>query len=192
MLVVRDLMPGPRRFTDLFDGLPGVSTDLLTDRLRTLEEAGAVVRRKVTAPVPGSVYELTPRGRELGKIGHELARWGMPLLPTYSETSLRANARWALQSMAGNSAGLPGLTIVHFVIDGNDLTLTIDPDGASIAYGFIGDPAITVTANTADFFKLRSRLLAGRLEVGDGVEVSGDLEQLASIMQSLPLMPEAS
>ena len=60
LLVVRDLLMGPRRYTDLREALPGIATDLLTARLRTLEEAGYVQRRKLPRPAPVAVYELTP------------------------------------------------------------------------------------------------------------------------------------
>ena len=82
LLIVRDLVPGPRRFTDLFDGLPGISTDLLTDRLRSLETAGAVRRREVRTPVPAQLYELTDRGLELARLAGQLADGEHPCCPT--------------------------------------------------------------------------------------------------------------
>src|ERR1700757_4657517 len=77
LLVVRDLLMGPRRYTDLREALPGIATDLLTARLRTLEEAGYVQRRKLPRPAPVTVYELTPSGRRLGYVVLELARVGL-------------------------------------------------------------------------------------------------------------------
>ncbi len=121
LFVVRDLAPGPRRFTDLFDGLPGISTDLLTDRLRSLETAGAVRRREVRTPVPAQLYELTDRGFELARLAGQLARWGAPLLPDLGDADDRVvNARWILQSRASRyRGGLPDGD-VHFLIDGTD------------------------------------------------------------------------
>src|SRR5918998_1813604 len=72
LLVVRELMPGPRRFTDLVDGLPGVSRALLTERLRTLEDAGVVVRRELPPPA----YELTVDGHDLAVAMAPLIGWG--------------------------------------------------------------------------------------------------------------------
>jgi DNA-binding HxlR family transcriptional regulator len=76
LLVVRELVLGPKRFTDLRTGLQGVSTDVLSQRLRQLEQAG--VLRQVTLPPPGATraYELTDRGRELEPVLHALGRWG--------------------------------------------------------------------------------------------------------------------
>jgi DNA-binding HxlR family transcriptional regulator len=76
LLVVRELVLGPRRFTDLRAHLPGIATDVLSQRLRQLEHAG--VLRSTTLPVPASssAYELTDRGHELEPVLHALGRWG--------------------------------------------------------------------------------------------------------------------
>jgi DNA-binding HxlR family transcriptional regulator len=76
LLVVRDLLLGPKRFTDLRAGLPHVSPDVLSQRLRELEEAGIVRRTKLPPPTSARVYELTERGRALQPIVIELGRWG--------------------------------------------------------------------------------------------------------------------
>jgi DNA-binding HxlR family transcriptional regulator len=80
MLVVRELAHGPRRFTDLREGLPGIASNLLAERLRSLEEAGIIERLQVVRPVPGVLYGLTARGEELLPILRDLARWGLPLM----------------------------------------------------------------------------------------------------------------
>ena len=68
LLVVRELLLGPKRFTDLRDGLPHVSPNVLSQRLRELEEAGVVRRRKLPPPAASRVYELTEWGAELEPI----------------------------------------------------------------------------------------------------------------------------
>src|SRR6266536_6294504 len=65
LLIVRDLLMGPKRYTDLRAGLPGIATDILTARLRALEEAGFVRRRELPPPAPATVYELTEDGLEV-------------------------------------------------------------------------------------------------------------------------------
>ncbi|AGB24393.1 putative transcriptional regulator [Mycobacterium sp. JS623] len=75
LLVVRELVLGPKRFTDLLSGLQGVSSDVLTQRLRDLGEAGVVRRRRLGPPVSAWVYELTKWGTELEPIILELAHW---------------------------------------------------------------------------------------------------------------------
>src|SRR6476659_1396170 len=83
LLVVRELLLGPKRFTDLREGLPRASTNILAERLRELEERGVVRRRKLPPPYGSSVYELTEWGKELEPIVTELGAWGAraPLPP---------------------------------------------------------------------------------------------------------------
>src|SRR5262249_22119370 len=80
LLIVRDLMLGPKRYTDLRAGLPGVPTDILTARLRALEEAGFIQRRELPRPAPATVYELTEDGTRLRPVIGALARAGTPAL----------------------------------------------------------------------------------------------------------------
>jgi DNA-binding HxlR family transcriptional regulator len=75
LLVVRDLLLGPKRFVDLREGLPGASPDVLTQRLRELQEAGVIRRRKLPPPAGAWVYELTEWGAQLEPVVVELARW---------------------------------------------------------------------------------------------------------------------
>src|SRR5918998_6578781 len=76
LLVVRELLLGPKRFTDLRTGLPKISPDVLAQRLRELEEAGVVARATLPPPAASKVYELTDRGRDLAPVLHALGRWG--------------------------------------------------------------------------------------------------------------------
>jgi DNA-binding HxlR family transcriptional regulator len=75
LLVVRDLLLGPKRFTDLRAGMPAASADMLTQRLRELGETGIVQRRKLPPPAGSWVYELTDWGAELEPIVTQLSRW---------------------------------------------------------------------------------------------------------------------
>src|SRR5207237_2378491 len=75
-LVVRDLLLGPLRFSDLADGLPGIGTNTLSARLKHLEAAGVVQRRLLPLPDKATIYELTELGRELEPILLALGRWG--------------------------------------------------------------------------------------------------------------------
>jgi DNA-binding HxlR family transcriptional regulator len=76
LLIVRDLLVRPRRFTDLRDGLPGIPTNVLSARLKELEGAGVVERRLLPAPERAVVYALTEDGRTLNDAVLGLARWG--------------------------------------------------------------------------------------------------------------------
>jgi DNA-binding HxlR family transcriptional regulator len=77
LLVVRELLLGPKRFTDLRAGLPGISTNILADRLEMLEMSGVARRRTLPPPAASKVYELTGWGKELGPVVEAIGRWGV-------------------------------------------------------------------------------------------------------------------
>ncbi|WP_370131789.1 winged helix-turn-helix transcriptional regulator [Streptacidiphilus sp. EB103A] len=80
LLIVRELLHGARRYTDLHADLPGVSTDILAARLKQLEAEGVVARRRLEPPASATVYELTARGRGLRQVVEALAAWGLDTL----------------------------------------------------------------------------------------------------------------
>src|SRR5918992_2935400 len=100
LLIVRELVPGPRRFTDLIDGLPGVSRKLLTERLRDLEGDGIVARKELPPPAARQVYELTDDGRDLATPMAPLIAWGARRLGERKPTET-FQARWPAVGMAG-------------------------------------------------------------------------------------------
>jgi DNA-binding HxlR family transcriptional regulator len=102
LLIIRELLSGPRRYKDLVDGLPGISTNLLCDRLEGLEQHGILIRRVLPPPAGSTVYELTPLGQALEKAAVELGRWGSQFLPT------------SLEGVALPSAGAMSLAMKAF------------------------------------------------------------------------------
>lgn len=80
LLVARELLLGPRRFTDLMDGLPGISANVLAGRLKDLEEEGLVSRRTLPPPAASAVYELTDDALGLVRVLAAMAEWGMTRL----------------------------------------------------------------------------------------------------------------
>src|SRR5689334_21082773 len=76
LLILRDLRVGPRRYSELIAGLPGIPSNTLSTRLKELEEEGVVTRTAVTTPERSFVYALTPRGEELGPVLDAISRWG--------------------------------------------------------------------------------------------------------------------
>jgi DNA-binding HxlR family transcriptional regulator len=85
ILIIRELIPGPRRFTDLMAGLPGISTNLLSERLKSLEQQGILNRRVLPPPAGSTVYELTSLGQALEKTLLELGKWGSQFVPPSAE-----------------------------------------------------------------------------------------------------------
>jgi DNA-binding HxlR family transcriptional regulator len=81
LLIVRELLVGPQRFTDLSAALGGIPRNLLAERLRDLEAGGIVVKRDLPPPAARAVYELTGAGRDLLPVIGALAQWGLAHLP---------------------------------------------------------------------------------------------------------------
>ena len=98
LLIIRELMFGPRRFSDLRASMPGVSAKVLTERLTGLSDAGVLIRRKLPKPVSAQVYELTEWGYAAEPLIQELGRWAamsaqhdptLPLSPVSLMLSMR-------------------------------------------------------------------------------------------------------
>lgn len=127
LLVVRELLFGPKRFADLHRGLPGMSPNVLTQRLRELEDSGVLVRRRALPPAAGLVYELTRHGRDLEPVLLALGRWGSPLQPRpdsadeLSPDALVVALRTTFDPAA--AAGLHGTVQLDLPTDGFLLTV---------------------------------------------------------------------
>src|SRR3954452_1517362 len=101
-LIVRELaLRGPSRYTDLRNGLPGIATNLLADRLRELERAGVIAREDAPPPVATALFRLTPRGEQLRPVLEGLVRWGIPLMAEQNpRDAVRSHwLAWALELM---------------------------------------------------------------------------------------------
>ena len=88
LLLVRDLLLGPKRYKDLLTGLPGIGTNLLADRLKELESAGLIERTTLPPPAGSSVYQLTETGQALESVMFALGRWGARFLGTPRKTDV--------------------------------------------------------------------------------------------------------
>ncbi len=95
LLVVRELMlAGPSRYTDLRNGLPGIATNLLSERLRELEAAGVVAREQAPPPVATTLFSLTERGRALEPVLDALGEWGVPIMAAGPAAGDAFRSRW--------------------------------------------------------------------------------------------------
>ena len=145
LLVIRELMHGPKRYTDLVERLPGIGTNILAARLRDLEGHGIVARRTLPPPAASKVYELTDYGRELRPAMRELALWGARSLgpPTDKDelfdgwlanavdTVIASRApSGRFEFRAGDQvASLVDGEVVNGPIDDADVRVEGDPDG---------------------------------------------------------------
>ncbi|MFJ6213447.1 winged helix-turn-helix transcriptional regulator [Streptomyces sp. NPDC092296] len=170
LLIVRELLAGPRRYTDLHADLPGVSTDVLASRLKELEADGLVERRRPGRAANTHHYELTPRGRRLRPVLAALAAWGADDLgeprPTDAVRShwfalplLRAVRRAAPQAAGTAEVRLPGGPF-RLLLDPDD------PDGPGYADGPAEDTADRPDAVLTLDDATAADLAAGRLTLG--------------------------
>ncbi|MET8953121.1 winged helix-turn-helix transcriptional regulator [Streptomyces sp. NPDC004393] len=113
LLIVRELLAGPRRYTDLHADLPGVSTDVLASRLKDMERDGLTTRRRLPPPGAAYVYELTFRGRELLPVLQALGVWGAPALAERRPTDA-VRAHWFALPLL---RALPGEGLVEVRLD---------------------------------------------------------------------------
>jgi DNA-binding HxlR family transcriptional regulator/putative sterol carrier protein len=149
LLIVRELAPGPRRFTDLLDGLPGISRKLLTERLRDLERDGLIARRELPPPAARHVYELTDDGRDLAHAMAPLIAWGARWLGE-RKPSESFRPRWSAVGIAGlaDREAAKGVREAYQIVVG-DAAFHFRVDDGSIEPrdGRAQDPAVTLTTD---------------------------------------------
>ncbi len=149
LLVVRELIFGPKRFSQLRDGLHGVSPNVLSQRLRDLEDGGIVRRDVLDPPAAVAVYQLTPRGLALEPILLELGRWGSrEPLPTAGELSASA-LLLALKTVFDPAARRRCDATFALRIDGDWFGVTIASGSIDIAHGRAEHPAVTMETDAA-------------------------------------------
>src|SRR5918997_4053427 len=156
LLIVRELLTGPKRFKDLLEGLPGIGTNLLTARLKNLEEHGVVHRATLPPPAASKVYELTELGRSLESVITALGRWGLEFLGTPDqEDDLRP--AWAVVAMrsALKQKAARGLQEAYeFHIDEEAFHLQVRDGEVEALQGPAVDPDLVLTGATQDFLAL--------------------------------------
>ncbi|MEV1068483.1 winged helix-turn-helix transcriptional regulator [Streptomyces sp. NPDC050263] len=130
LLIVRELLAGPRRYTDLHADLPGVSTDVLASRLKDMERDGLTTRRRLPPPGAAYVYELTARGQELLPVLQALGKWGEAELGERRPTDA-VRAHWFALPLL---RGLEGEGLVEVRLDEGEFHLFVGADGGPV-YG---------------------------------------------------------
>jgi DNA-binding HxlR family transcriptional regulator len=170
LLVVRSLLMGPQRYTDLRDALPGIATDLLTARLRTLEEAGYVRRRQLPRPAAVGVYELTEAGWQLGPVVLALARLGVARLGApAAEDDVNADALVLLlrASFRGEQGAEPGPSY-QLELDGEPYAVAVHPGWVETRRGAAPDPAFTLRTSARTLAEILSGELPAKAAMADG------------------------
>ncbi|WP_035051667.1 winged helix-turn-helix transcriptional regulator [Andreprevotia chitinilytica] len=189
LLIVRELVLGPKRFTDLRAGLPGISPNVLTQRLDELEQASVLRRRKLPPPAASWVYELTDWGLELGPILMALGRWGArsPCLPIGSPISIDSLILSFRTMFDGNAAA--GLNTSIEIRLGEDWFHADIADGQMVLVrGSADRPDVVVKTdpNTLGALVYGGRPLADAISTGD-LAVDGDEAVLSHFVTLFPL-----
>ena len=177
LLIVRDLLLGPKRYTDLLDGLPGIGTNLLALRLREMEAAALVERAVLPPPAGSAVYQLTEAGRALEPVIFAIGRWGARflgeprpdevLLPRAYLVAIRAGFR------AERAAGLAetyALRIGRLVFE-----VRIKDGQCTTREGPVVDPDAVFSMEVQTLNDLLLEGLSPRAALADGrIEITGD------------------
>lgn len=177
LLIVRELVLGPRRFTDLVDGLPGVSRALLANRLRELEAHGLVDRVELPPPAARQVYELTEDGRELASALQPLVAWGARRMGD-REPADAFRPRWAAVGMwlLGDRAAAEGVNETYqFVVGGSAFYLTVEEGEIRPHDGRAEHAAVTFTTDEDTWADIvGGRLTATTAAARGALEIVGD------------------
>jgi DNA-binding HxlR family transcriptional regulator len=176
LLVLRELMHGPKRYTDLADGLPGIGTNILAARLRDLERCGVIAKRTLPPPAASRVYELTDYGRELRGVMRELALWGARSLgpPTDEDELFPGWLANAIDIVLGPIAP-PGRFVFRV---GDEVASLVDGVGQP---GAVDDPDVVVEGDPQMLYHM---FVDRRLELAN---VEGDRELLERLVAVAPV-----
>jgi DNA-binding HxlR family transcriptional regulator len=189
LLVVRELLLGPKRFTDLRAGLPNVSPDILSQRLRELESAGLVRRRKLAPPAGSRVYELTGRGHQLEPVVLALGRWGStaPFPPMNPELGVDSTVL-ALKTLfaPGAAAGLDASYELRF--GEQSFRVRVADGELELARGNAEEPEATIESDpgTLSMVLWQGRPLADALRSG-AIRIEGSRPAVTRFLALFPL-----
>ncbi|MDB5092280.1 MAG: transcriptional regulator [Candidatus Eremiobacteraeota bacterium] len=191
LLVVRDLLVGPKRFTDLLRGLPGIPSNVLTARLKELESAGVAQRRVLPRPSRAVVYELTEYGMELEPVVVELGRWGAKNLgdPRPDETITADSLITALRTTFHPEAARGFRAGYELRVGEMVLHARVDDGRVQVAEGSLPDADLAIAAGPG----IRA-LMAGEVSPADAIEngivrVTGDPKLLARFAEIFHIEP---
>jgi DNA-binding HxlR family transcriptional regulator len=192
LLVVRELLRGPRRYTDLVGGLPGIGTNVLATRLRDLEAGGIVHKRKLPPPAASTVYELTEYGADLEEVIHAMARWGARTLglPRREDDLDPDWGVYALRALFYPERA-QGLTETYVLrVDGDAFTARIVDGRLKSELGAAADSDLELETDMPTFFALASGDFPAEQAIAEGrVAFDGDPETVARCFRVFSFAP---
>jgi DNA-binding HxlR family transcriptional regulator len=194
LVVVRELLLGPKRFTDLRAGMPGASPDVLAQRLRELQEAGVVRQHKLPPPAGSQVYELTDWGAELEPVVTHLGRWGShsPSMPYDADRSIDSLVL-SLRALFDRRAAQGFNATIALRLGENHFSIKIADGQLQLARGEAEQATATLDTNPQT---LAALLYGGRplddvLRTGE-VTIAGEAAVAARFLRLFPLPEPAS
>jgi DNA-binding HxlR family transcriptional regulator/putative sterol carrier protein len=191
LLVVRELVLGPKRFTDLKKGLPNASPNVISQRLRELEQAGVVKRDKLPPPAGSSVYQLTEWGGELEDIVMSLGHWGARSPSQPGEAPIGADSTLLALRARFDADAAKGLRASYELRLGEErFRIAVSDDEIEVARGDADQPDATIEADPATLAAVLwgGRSLAGAQRAGD-IRIEGDRAAVERLVRVFP-MPE--
>jgi DNA-binding HxlR family transcriptional regulator len=195
LLVVRELMKGAKRYTDLAGGLPGIGTNILATRLRDLEQAGVVHRRKLPPPAASTVYELTEYGAGLEETMHALARWGARTLGPPGPGD-EFDADWGLNAFPAllNPEAARGLTETYVIRAGSDaFTVRLEDGLLDVSPGAAEEADLDAAMDMETFFAVASGEVDPRDAAARGdLEYRGEPDVLARFFRVFSFAPRVA
>jgi DNA-binding HxlR family transcriptional regulator len=194
LLVVRELLLGPKRFTDLRAGLPRVGPDVLSQRLRELEQTGILRRRTLAPPAASKIYELTTRGAALEPVILALGRWGSvaPFPADHGALGVDAFAL-ALKTVFDPSAAADVTARVALRLSGESFAVTVEDGRLELARGEPAVPDLVLTTDTGTLAAIlwHDGSLAEALEAG-AVTINGSRRLARRFLACFPLASPAA
>ena len=194
LLVVRELLLGPKRFTDLRAGLPHASPNVLAQRLRGLEEAGIVRRRRLPPPAASRIYELTDWGEELEPVIVRLGRWGARSPSRAEDAPLGVDSLILSFRTIFDTEAAEGLEATYELRLGEDrFRAEVTGGSFEVERGSAERPDATIEADSTTLAGLvyRGRPLAEALRSGD-VKIEGDERAVERFLTLFPLPEPAT
>lgn len=189
LLVVRELLGGPKRYTDLMDGIPGIATDMLAARLKTLEEADLVTRRTLPPPAASTIYELTKHGRRLEPVVRELAKFGIIYVGQHKGEAFRAH--WLslplrMMFRPDKASGPP--LVVQFDTDGGSIHFRIDNGTMEAVNGPAETPDVLITGDKETLAAVVGHREAERKALAEGrLRTTGKKDDIKRAMRAMGL-----
>ncbi len=180
LLVIRELLFGPRRYTDILNGLPGIGTNLLASRLKSLEDMGIVRQRTLPPPAASQVYELTELGDGLRPVISAISSWGMHFLnfPPPEEDFLGIVPIISALRSFFRPAAANGLDATYeFRLENTTLVMTIHDGQMTVTEGIASTPDFSVQTTRRALVYLVSgeKSTADAINNGEFTIIKGEL-----------------